>query len=338
MRCTHCGSVIPPGIQQCPICGSYIDTREAQEDFRVYQEYPKTNYQQGVPPSARAYDYTREEPPKQYATPAFHTYRKQLLHGLQQDMQTPFQTQSRESFHSGGSFVKALSDLPGVIKGAFSSPMDTLLGMIRQEDRITGGLVVLVSLLMAFLSAIVMARGVLGSLLSVAGSITGLQLADNTASLHQGVSYMAGKVALPIGGIAVVCQLIAVIVPVAVTMIYLSIMRRVKASFVLLSGFTAIIVLPNLMAMLLAAVLSMITPYLSIVALGFGLVYSYVMLCSMATQLANLQPQRRVQVQASLICISELTKLLLIVGIGGALMNGVIRTLTSLTNSMGGLL
>ncbi len=347
MRCVNCGNFIPPGQQQCPVCGFFANGGPggvAQDGYPCYPQnpqypqYPQNDYQQGVPPSARANGYTREEPPREYATPAFHTYRKQLLHGLSQDMQPPYQTQSRESFNPGGSFAKILSDLPGVVKGAFTSPMDTLLGMVRREDRFTGGLLALLSMIMAFLTAMVMVRGIFGSLFAITSSVTGLQLAGSAASLKQGVAYLAGRVAVPIGGVAAVCQMISIVIPVAVTMIYLSAKRQIKVSFLLLSGFTAITVLPNLIALLLAAVFSMITPYLSIAALLFGVVFSYVMLCTMAVQLANLQPQQAVPVQASLICISELTKILLIVGVGGALMSGITRTLTSLTSSVSGLL
>ncbi|HPF88701.1 MAG TPA: zinc ribbon domain-containing protein [Candidatus Limiplasma sp.] len=339
MRCTHCGSIIPPGLAQCPICGARIDTKQAQEDYRTYQEYPKTNYQQGVPPSCRTYGYTTEEPPKQYATPTFHTYRKQLLTGIPENaQQMPYQNQPRDSYNPGGAFSKTLSDLPGVIKGAFTCPTDTLVRMIRREDRYTGLLIVGLSLIMAFLTGTIMVRGVLGSLFTLTSEVTGLELADSTASLNQGVSYLAGKVALPIGGIAAVCQLIAVIMPAAVTMVYVSVMRKVRFSFPLLSGFAAIITLPNLFALLIAAVCSVITPYLAILVLLFGLIFSYVLLCNVAVQLGRLQPPRAVPVQAALICVSELMKVILIAGIGGVLMSGVVHTLTSLTNSMSSLL
>jgi hypothetical protein len=341
MRCTRCGSIMPPGVLRCPICGAYPDSMQAQEDFRSHRQYPKTNYQQGVPPDGREYGYTAGNPanqPKQYATPAFHTYRKQIFTGFAQSQQSPYRGQPRDGFNPGGGFAKALGDLPQVVKGAFTDPAGALLGMVRREDRITGAIVVLLSLLFAFLAGMILVRGALGSLFSAASGMTGLQLADSAASLNQGVNYLSGKVAVPIGGIAAVCQLIAAVMPSAVTMAYLSVIRQVRFSFPLLSGFTAITVLPNLAALVLASACSLITPYLSLLMLFFGQVVSYVLLCTMAVRLANAEPQRTVLVQSSLICLSELTKIALIAAVGGTLMNGVIRTLTSLTNSMGGLL
>ena len=342
MRCTHCGSIIPPGVQRCPICGAYPDNTQAQEDYRSYQQYPKTNYQQGVPPDGREYGYMAGNPvnqPKQYATPAFHTYRKQVFTGFTQNQQTAFRGQPRSGFHSGsGGFAKALGELPQVIRGAFINPAGTLQGMIRREDRVTGAALVLLSLLFAFLAGMILVRGALGSLISMASGITSLQLADSTASLNQGINYLAGKVAVPIGGVAAVCQLIATIMPPIVTMVYLSAMRQVRFSFLLLSGMTAITVIPNLAALVLASACSLITPYLALLMLLFGQVVSYVLLCTMAARLANLEPERKVLVLSSLICLSELTKIALIAAIGGTLMSGVVRTLTSLTNSMGGLL
>ncbi len=341
MRCTHCGSIIPPGVQRCPICGALVDSAQAQEDFRSHRQYPKTDYRPAVPPVGRDYGYTADEPadkPRQYATPAFHTYRQQRFTGLSQNQPAAWQGKPRDSYNPGGAFSKALSDLPQVVRGVFSNPTGTLQGMIRREDRYTGVILLFLSLILAFLAGMVLVKGALGTLFSVMSGVTGLQLAGTAASLNQGIAYLAGKVAVPVGGIAVVCQLIAAVMPAAVTMTYLSVMRQVRFSFLLLSGFTAIITLPNLLALALASAFSLITPYLSLFVLLLGQVFSYVLLCTMAAQLANLRPERMVLAQASLVCLSELTKIALIAGIGGAMMGGVIRTLTSLTNSMGGLL
>lgn len=341
MTCTHCGNMIPPGAAQCPICGAQPDSPQAQEDFRFHQQYPKSNDQQNMPPNGSEYGYSAEEPrdrQKQYATPAFHTYRKQMFTGFPQNQQTKYQGQTRDSFNPGGAFLRALSDLPQVVRSAFSNPTGALQGMIHRGDRYTGVMMVLLSLVFAFLAGMILAKGMLGSLFSVMSGLTGLQLADSAASLNQGVSYLAGKVAVPVGGIAAVCQLIAALIPAAVTMAYLSLLRQVRFSFLLLSGFTAVITLPNLLALVLAAVCSLISPYLSLLMLFFGQVVSYVLLCTMAVKIANPESSRTVPVQAALVCLSEFTKIILIAVIGGAMMNGVVRTLAGLTNSVSGLL
>lgn len=341
MRCTHCGIIMPPGVLRCPICGACPDSAQAQEDYRSYQQYPKTDYQQGVPPDGREFGYTAGNPvnqPKQYATPAFHTYRKQIFTGFSQSQQTPHHSQPRENFNPNGALYRAISELPQVVKGAFHNPVGTLQTMVRREDRYTGAILMLVSAMFAFLAGMILVKGALGSLFSMASGVTGLQLAGSAASLNQGVSYLAGRIAVPIGGIAALCQVIAAVMPAVVTMVYLSTVRQVRFSFLLLSGIMAITVLPNIIALVLASVCSPITPYLSLVMLFFGQVFSYVLLCTMAVRIAELEPQKAVLVQASLICLSELTKIALIAAIGGTLMSGVVRTLTSLTNSMGGLL
>jgi hypothetical protein len=341
MRCTHCGSIIPPGVPQCPICGAYPDGAQAQEDPRAYQPYPKTDYQQGVPPSGRETGYGAADPanqPQQYATPAFHTYRKQVFTCFPQNRQSDYQGHTRDGYGPSGALARAISDLPQVVKGALTNPTGTLQGMVRREDRYTGGILLLLSLLFAFLAGMVLVKGILYSLFSMTSGITGLQFAESAASLNQGVGYLAGKVNVAVGGIATACQLIAAVMPVAVTTVYLCAMRKVRCSFLLLSGLSAITVLPNLAALALASVFSLITPILSLLALFFGQVVSYVLLCTMSSQIANLQPQRKVLTLSSLIGLSELTKIVLIAAVGGALMGGVIRTLTSLTNSMGSLL
>ena len=361
MRCTHCGIIVPPGVPRCPICGASLESAQAQEEYRLHQRYPKTNpeppaapdfgalpedgvnrpnpYAQSAPPDryGNAAD-DAENRPNRYATPAFHTYRRQILTGFPQTQQAVYEGQSRDSFNPGSAFSKALSDLPQVVKGAFINPTGTLQGMIRREDRYTGVILLFLSLVFAFLAGMILAKGVLGTVFAATGGVAGLQLADSAASLSQGVSYLAGKIAVPIGGIAAVCQLIAAVIPAAVTLLYLRALKQIRFSFQLLLGLIAVSVLPNLAALVLASVCSLITPYISLFLLLFGQIVSYVLLCTMASQLGNLKPQRAALTQASLICLSELVKWVLIALAGGSLIGGVFRTLTDLTGSMTGLL
>jgi hypothetical protein len=339
MKCIKCGIILPPDAAQCPICGEKVNG--AHEDPRFRQPFHRTDEQQNTPPMDSGYGFSANDAQNRqnkYATPAFHTYRKQMFSNFPQNQQANYQGQPRDSYSPGSAFVRALSDLPQVVRSAFADPMGTLQGMIRRDDRFTGGLMVGLSLIFAFFAGMILTKGALGTLLTAMSGLTGLQLADSAASLNQGVSYLAGKVALPVGGIAAVCQLIAALVPVVVTMAYLSLLRQMRFSFLLASGFTAMIMLPNVLALLLASVFSLITPYLSLLSLFFGQVVSYVLLCTMAVQLANPEGTRTVPVQALLVCLSELMKIILIAVIGGAMMGGVIRTLAGLTSSVSGLL
>jgi hypothetical protein len=338
MRCTQCGSILPPGVAQCPVCGARTDGAQAREGNRP--QYWTPGDPQGAPGGGE-YGFSANDSKNlqnRYATPAFHTYRKQMLTGFPENQQADYQGHSRDSFNPGGAFVRALSDLPQVFRSAFDNPTGALQGMMRRGDRFTGGILVLLSLVFAFLAGMILTKAALGTLFSVLSGLTSQQMADSAASLNQGVGYLAGKVAVSVGGIAALCQLIAALIPAAVTMAYLSLLRQVRFSFLLLSGFTAVITLPNLIALLLASVFSLITPYLSLIALFFGQVVSYVLLCTMAVQIAELDSTRAVPAQASLVCLSELTKIILIAVAGGALMGGVIRTLAGLTSSVGGLL
>jgi len=311
-----------------------------QEDPRFRQPFQRTNEQRYNPPADTGYGFSANDThntQNRYATPAFHTYRKQVLSNFPQTQQANYQGQAHDSYSPGSAFMRALLDLPQVVKSAFTDPMGTLQGMIRREDRFSGGIVVLLSLIFAFLAGMILTRSALGTLFSAMSGLTGLELADSTASLNQGVSYLAGKIAAPVGGIAAVCQLIAALVPVVVTMAYLSLLKQLRFSFLLASGFTAIITLPNLLALVLASAFSLITPYLSLLTLFSGLVVSYVLLCNMTMQLVNPDGERSVPVQSALVCLSELMKIILIAVIGGAMMSGVVRTLSSLTSSVSGL-
>ncbi|MBN1777914.1 MAG: hypothetical protein JW811_07305 [Clostridiales bacterium] len=339
MKCLKCGFILPPGAEKCPICGGKVNS--AQEDPRARQPYPGVGAQRNNPPADAGYGFSAgdsEGRQNRYATPAFHTYRKQVLSNFPQNQQANYQGQPRDGYNRGSAFMRALLDLPQVVRSAFTDPMGTLQGMIRREDRFSGLIVVLLSLLFAFLAGMILTRGALGVAFSAMSGLTGLELADSAASLNQGVGYLAGKVAAPVGGIAAVCQLIAALVPAVVAMAYLILLKQLRFSFLLASGFTAIVTLPNLIALLLASVFSLITPYLSLLILFFGQVVSYVLLCTMAMQLANPDGEKSVPVQSALVCLSELMKVILIAVIGGAMMSGVIRTLSSLTNSVSGLL
>ena len=318
----------------------------AQEAPHNPRQQDQPNVQQ-YPPQAGGYGFSANDAgnsQKRYATPAFHTYRKQMLSNFPQNQQANYQAQSRDG--AGGALLRALLDLPQVIRGAFTNPASTLQGMIRREDKYTGGIVVLLSLIFAFLAGMILTKGALGMLLSTMSGLTGLQLADSAASLNQGggggggggVGYLAGKISVSVGGVAVICQLIAALVPVIISMAYLSLLRQVRFSFVLASGFAAIVTLPILLALLLAAVCSLITPYLSLLILFFGQIVSYVLLCNLAVQLTDSDISRTVPAQASLVCLSELVKILLIAVIGGAMLSGVFQTLSGLTNSVSGLL
>ncbi len=330
MRCIVCGNMLPPDAKQCPFCGTH--TEGAQE--------PPT-FPQGNPPADGGYGFAASDAQNKqnrYATPAFHTYRKQMFTGFPQSQQTNYQPQPRDGHSTGGAFMRALGDLPMVIRTAFTDPMGTLQGMVRRDDKFSGGIMVVLSLILAFLAGIILTNGLLGMLFSAMGGLTGLQLADSAASLNQGVTYMAGKVSISIGGVAAVCQLIAALIPVAITMAYLGVFRKLKLSFVLASGLTAIVMLPNVVALLLAAVLGLLTPYLAILVLLFGVICGYVLLSAMTLRLAEADPAASVPAQAGLICLSELVKLILIAVVGGVMMNSVIQTLAGLTSSVSGLL
>ena len=290
MRCTHCGSIIPPGVPRCPICGANPDSQQAQEDYRFYQQYPKTEFPPNAPSSGGEYgvaapEFLREpESPNQYATPAFHTYRTQRFTGYTQNAQSNWRGQPKDGVPSGG-FSQALSDLPQVIRGAFLNPAGTLQGMLRREDRVTGGILLFLSLAFAFLAGMVLSKGALGAVFAVVSGLTGLQFAETAASLNQGVNYLAGRVGVSVGGIAACCQLIAAFTPPLVTAVFLRAAGRMRISFVLLSGLTAVTAVPNVAALALASVVSLVSPYLAAVVLFFGQAVSYVLLCSMVARL-----------------------------------------------------
>jgi hypothetical protein len=237
-----------------------------------------------------------------------------------------------------GAFLGALGNLPRVLVGMFRDVGDTLQGMMERSDVFTGGLVAGLSLLFTFLAAMVMTRGAIAMAFNGLSSLFGISLAGDAASMSQGVSYIAGKIAAPIGGIAALCQLFALVLPAAVVLTYLCAIRQVRFSYLLASNVVAVTTLPSIAAALLCMVFSLLSPVLGVLMLALGEVASYVLVCLLIAHITGLAEQHSALVKLAVVCISIVVKMLFIQLVGGSLMASVMRTLTALMSTMGSLL
>jgi hypothetical protein len=156
--------------------------------------------------------------------------------------------------------------------------------------------------------------------------------------MSQGVSYIAGKIAAPIGGIAALCQLFALVLPAAVVLTYLCAIRQVRFSYLLASNVVAVTTLPSIAAALLCMVFSLLSPVLGVLMLALGEVASYVLVCLLIAHITGLAEQHSALVKLAVVCISIVVKMLFIQLVGGSLMASVMRTLTALMSTMGSLL
>ncbi len=169
--------------------------------------------------------------------------------------------------------------------------------------------------------------------------LTGVSLAGDEASLNQGINYIAGKMAMSVGGIAALCQLIALAFPAAVALTYLCAVKKVRFSFLLASNFVAIVTLPTIAASILCMAFSLLSPVLGALLVALGAVASYVLLCELLVwdygyaalpdgAHENRRDRRR----------RKTLKVIMIWLVGGALANAAVHAVTTLIGSMGSLL
>ena len=300
MNCARCGTQLQPGTSVCPACGEPVNAWPQQG---VYQQ-SYVQYQQGQYP---------------------------------QGYQTPYTYGSRQP-HDDGGFLGALSDLPRAFADSFSRPAEVMRGLVERRDRFSWLIVSALVLMLAFLCGMVLMRGVLGMMLRAISVLSNTPLASTDASMSQGVSYIAGRVGPMAGGIAALCQLIAMVMPAAVFMFYICVVCRVAFSWNLLTSFLTVVSLNTVAFSLLAMAGSLLTPWLAVAVILCGMAVSYVQAVSMLSPItARPEPQLMV---GKLVCVLvSLALTLAVCGIaGGLMMKGVMNRVLILLNNVGSLI
>lgn len=300
MNCARCGTQLQPGTSVCPACGEPVNAWPQQG---VYQQ-SYVQYQQGQYP---------------------------------QGYQTPYTYGSRQP-HDDGGFLGALSDLPRAFADSFSRPAEVMRGLVERRDRFSWLIVSALVLVLAFLCGMVLMRGVLGMMLRAISVLSNTPLASTDASMSQGVSYIAGRVGPMAGGIAALCQLIAMVMPAAVFMFYICVVCRVAFSWNLLTSFLTVVSLNTVAFSLLAMAGSLLTPWLAVAVILCGMAVSYVQAVSMLSPItARPEPQLMV---GKLVCVLvSLALTLAVCGIaGGLMMKGVMNRVLILLNNVGSLI
>ncbi|MDD3214644.1 MAG: zinc ribbon domain-containing protein, partial [Eubacteriales bacterium] len=247
MNCPKCGTVLADGANMCPVCGASLS---APQNYSA----PQGGYD---PTAYGGYSY-----PNAYGQPPYQQGGFDPMAGDQGGYASGGYPQGYRQVYGRynaprrehGEFLSTLGNLPRVITSMFRNPGETLHGMMDRNDKYTGGVTVVVTLLLTFFAAILVMRGAVWTVLAGLSGLLGTSLAGDAASMNQGVNYIAGKMGASVGGIAALCQLIAIIFPMAVALVYLCVVKKVRFSFLLASNLTAIVTLPTLGAAVLCMV------------------------------------------------------------------------------------
>lgn len=364
MNCPKCGTLIPQGAAFCPVCNEPVSAYVQPGYMPGYaqgmpQGYPQpgpgaamqppaggaqtmpppVSGAQGMPPSAAQQTYMGA--PQQPYPQQQNLYRQSYVQYQQGTYPPGFQqpySYGQPTTRDANPLLTALSALPRTFLDSFTKPQEVLRGMLEKRDRLTGPIVAALTLLLTFLCGMVVMRSFVGVLLSAISTLTGVSLASDAASMNQGVSYIAGRIAPSVGGAAVVCQLIGMAVPALVFMVYLCGVAKVHFSWELLLGFVGVTTLPTAAVALLAMVLSLLSPWLALLVTLCGMAVSYTQACGLLSAVTGRTDAQLLPAKMLLVALS--LALTLIVGgmVGGLLMRGVLQRVMVLLNSVGSLI
>jgi len=249
--------------------------------------------------------------------------------------QTPYLYTQQPSREENG-FLHTLSLLPRAFADSFTQPGEVLRAMVERRDLFTAPVVAVLVLVMTFLSSIVILHGVVGDLYGFMASLSGA--AGSAAAVNQGVTYIVGRIAPSVGGAAALCQLICMLVPTAVFMLYICVFCRVTFSWELSLGFLAITSMNTVAVSLLAMALSLLSPFLALIVVAAGMAVSYGKACSMLG-LITARPENQLVFAKLLLTAAAIVLSLALAGLaGGALMQGVARQIASLLSSVSSLI
>ncbi len=334
MNCAKCGSPLAPGAVQCPMCGEPAGGYQQPAQPGVYGQQPV--YPNYSAPVAGGYQPQQPQGFGGYSAGVYQTYtpyqQGQTMPGYQQ----PYiygQTPPREK----SSFLTTLSGLPHAFLESFSRPGDLLRGMMEKHDLLSAPMVAALVLLLAFLGGMVIIRSFVGLLFTVLTSL-GANLAGDSASMNQGITYITGRIAPSVGGIAALCQLMGMLIPTMVFLVYLCVIRKVVFSWDLAFGMLTVSTLPTAAFALLAMALSLLSPWLAGLAILCGMAVSYIQLCGMLSPITSRPDGQLLPAKMALVSFSLGLNLLADVVVGGLLMGRVVQTVITLLYSVGSLL
>ena len=234
-----------------------------------------------------------------------------------------------------GQVSTLLSELPGVLKQSYTAPDQLLWTLFNRNDVVIGPIVLAVTLVVVFLGAMAAVRGVVSVIFRLITALTGINLANSTAALRKSIDYVAGQIAPAVGGIAVLCQIIAIVVPVAVVLLYIYLVHRRRIKWIAALEMITVTTATTIPVALLGMLASMVSPILAVFTMVLGNVIAYLQVGPMLDIVLGGTEQERRNAKMVCIPIAVLLTLALVLGLGGNLSGNVFVHMISLLRNMG---
>lgn len=297
MNCPNCGNMVQNGVPFCPFCNTPLTQSYPQQPY---------GYQQ---PGGSPGGYPAGGYPQQYGQNPYPT-------AYSQPMQYGQQSQK-------DSFLVSLSELPRQFLQSFRAPSEVLLNLVEKNDPITSAVVCGVVLLFTFFAGMAMSHGAVRAVVEQFSKLAGMSLSGVTGSASQGINLIAERISASVGGIAVLCQLLFMLIPILVLCVYLNLINKNPFSLNALLSLITVASFPSAAAAVLCMVFSFISPFVSLLVVVCAIAFSYLQLGNMLDYITGLGEDKMFVPKAACLCISLLVTLLVAVLIGGNLLGNV---------------
>jgi len=216
-----------------------------------------------------------------------------------------------------------------MFRDSFRDPGTVLQGMIERKDFYTAPLVAGIALLLTFLCCMMLASSILTGLfigvLSILPSGMGSFGMPIGAMDLENARSTVGSLSASIGGTATLCQLFAMAVPLAVLLIYLCTVSKVRFSWELLCACFTITTLPTVAASILALIGLLIHPSLLLLLSILGIATSFVLMGSLMSRVVGKPESTLVLPRILCICLSILFTVIFVSLLSGIMMGGITR-------------
>jgi len=298
MNCPNCGNAIQNGAAFCPICNAPLVQGYSQQSY---------GYQQ---PGMQAPGYANNGYPQQYAQSAYPTaYQQPRSYGDNQ----------RDPL------ISTISELPREFLRSFRSPTDVLVSLVEKNDTISAAIVGGVVLLLTFFAGMAVSNGMVKMLAEFFAQVSGISLSGVAGSTAQGVNLITERVSASIGGIAVLCQLLCMLIPAVVFFVYLNLLCKNPFSWSVLLGLITVSSFPTAAAAVLCMLASFLSPWIALVVVVLSTAFSYMQLGHMLSYITGFSEEQMFVPKSVCILVALLLSLIVVFAVGGGLLGGVIN-------------
>ena len=294
MNCPNCGNAIQNGSAFCPICNAPLVQGYSQ---------PAYGYQQPAAPG-----YVNNGYPQQYNQSAY---------------PTAYQQPRAYAENQPDPLLTTVSELPREFLRSFRSPTETLLSLVEKNDTISAAIVGGIVLLLTFFAGMALSNGMVKMLAEFFARVSGVSLSGVTGSSAQGVNLISERVAASIGGVAVLCQLICMLIPAIVICVYLNIIRKNPFSWSVALSLITVSSFPAVVSAVLCMLASFISPWIAVVIVILATAFSYLQLGYMLNYITGLSEEQMFVSKSVCLLVSLLLSLVAVLLVGGGLMGGI---------------